>query len=50
MYDVINLSKLENFNVSKDILLQIDKFIDEYYDKYTGLYLQNKKMFNELMR
>ena len=49
-YDKIDLNKLDKFNVSKDILLKIDKFIYEYYEKYTGIYLQSKKLFNQLMR
>ena len=50
MYDLVDLKRLDKFNVSREILLKIDKFIYEYYEKYTGLYLQNKKLFNELMR
>ena len=50
MYDMIDLNKLDKINVSKDVMMKIDKFIYEYYEKYTGIYLQSKKLFNELMR
>lgn len=49
VYDKVDLKKLDSFNVSNDIVSVIDKFIDEYYLKYTGLYLQSKKFFKSVL-
>jgi len=49
VYDNIDLNKLDSFNVSNDIVHILDKFIDEYYLKYTGLYLNSKKFFKSVL-
>ncbi len=49
LYDTVDLNKLNSFNVSLDILLNLDRFIDEYYAKYTGLYLDSKKFFKDML-
>ena len=49
LYDTVDLNKLDSFNVSLDILLKLDRFIDEYYSKYTGLYLESKKFFKSML-
>lgn len=49
VYDTIDLKKLDSFNVSSDIVGILDRFIDEYYSKYTGLYLHGKKFFKDVL-
>lgn len=49
VYDTVDINKLDRFNVSRNIVLIVDKFIDEYYEKYTGLYLDSKKFFKMLL-
>ena len=42
LYDKVDISKLDSFNVSNEYLFILNRFIDEYYMKYTGLYLDSK--------
>lgn len=44
--DIDKISKLELKNSSVE---EINNFIDEYYDKYTGLYLKNKKNISKVI-
>lgn len=50
LYDTVDLNRLDSFNVSIDILLKLDRFIDEYYAKYSGLFLDSKKFFKSVLR
>ena len=43
---VINLTI--SFKVSDKTKEEIDTFINEYYDKYTGLYLKSKKFLKSI--
>lgn len=43
LYNLIDIKKIDNVSVNKSIINEINRFIDEYYDKYTGLYLNGKK-------
>lgn len=39
----VDISKISDVNVSKDVMVEIHDFVDRYYDKYTGLYFKSKK-------
>lgn len=43
--DISKISKLEISNLEKK---EINEFLDEYYDSYTGLYLKSKKFLKNL--
>ena len=45
--DIAKISKLEISDVAK---LEINRFLDEYYDSYTGLYLKSKQFLNNLAK
>lgn len=45
MVDIDNISKI---NVKKENLKELNDFISEYYDKYTGIYLKSKKMMEKI--
>lgn len=47
-YYYVDIKKLEMFNVNNEILLQLNEFIDKYYEKYSGLYLKDKEFFIKL--
>ena len=49
LYDKVDIRKLDSFNVSNEYLNYLDRFIDEYYSKYTGLYLDSKKFFKSVL-
>lgn len=45
--DIAKISKLEISDIAK---YEINRFLDEYYDSYTGLYLKSKQFINSLMK
>lgn len=48
IYKMVDINKLSKLDVDDSLLLPINKFLDEYYYKYTGLYLKSKKFFIEM--
>lgn len=48
MYYYIEISKIETLNVSSQSKKEINDFLDNYYDRYTGLYLKSKQFINNL--
>lgn len=44
--DISKITKLELCSLSKK---EINSFIEEYYDKYTGLYLKSKKFLDKIV-
>ena len=43
--DIKNITKLE---VSNEVIKEINDFLNDYYERYTGLYLKSKKFIKEL--
>lgn len=43
--EIKNISKLE---VSDEITREINQFLDDYYDRYTGLYIKSKEFINRI--
>ena len=43
--DIKSISKLE---VKDSVILEINQFLDDYYDRYTGIYLKSKKFIQQL--
>lgn len=48
IYKNIELDKLESIRLDNSYLLFINKFLDDYYDKYTGLFLRQKVFFKDM--
>lgn len=48
MFYYVDISKITNLDISLKIKSEINAFLDEYYDLYTGLYLKTKKFINDL--
>ena len=44
----VDINKITKINVSDEVKKEIDLFIDEYYDKYSGLYLKTKKFLKNI--
>lgn len=44
----VDISKISKINLSDTTKNEIDDFINEYYDKYTGLYLKSKKFLKSI--
>ena len=45
--DILKISKLDISNKSK---VEINNFLDDYYDRYTGLYLKSKNFIKNLQK
>ena len=48
MLYLIDIDKISKTDVSDKTKKEIDTFIDEYYDRYTGYYLKTKEFLNDI--
>ena len=48
MFYYVDVAKISKLSIKPEIKDQINHFIDEYYEKYTGLYLKSKKLIQEI--
>lgn len=50
MFYYVDISKITKMNVNNLSKLEINSFLDEYYDQYTGLYLKSKSFINDIKK
>ena len=50
MFYYVDISKISKLDISTSVKNGIDKFLDEYYDDYTGLYLKSKQFLKDLTK
>ena len=50
MFYYIDIKKITKIDVSDNIKNEINLFIDDYYDRYSGLFLKSKKMLYEFLK
>ena len=48
LYYLIDVSSISELKISDKVINNIDKFINIYYERYTGLYLVSKKFLKEM--
>ena len=48
MYTLVDINKISKLDISKDVVYEVNNFIDDYYDRYTGLYLKSKSFLKNL--
>ena len=48
MYYYVDISKITKMDVSDKTSMEINRFLDDYYDQYTGLYLKSKAFLKDL--
>ena len=48
MFYYVDINKISKLEISNKIKMEINDFLDEYYDKYTGLYLKTKSFLKNL--
>jgi len=48
MYYYVDISKISKLDVSNEIKEEINEFLDDYYERYTGLYLKSKDFIKKL--
>lgn len=48
MFYYVDIDKITKLDISNDTMKEINNFIDEYYEDYTGIYLNSKKFLKNL--
>ena len=48
MFYYVDISKISKTEISLNIKKEINEFIDDYYSRYTGLYLKSKEFLKNL--
>lgn len=48
LYYYVDISKINNIDVNENIVREINDFLDNYYERYTGLYLKSKEFLKNL--
>jgi DNA repair protein RecO (recombination protein O) len=48
MFYYVDISKIDKLEISEEIKKEIDTFLNEYYDKYTGMYLKSKDFLRRI--
>lgn len=46
----VDISKITKLSINDKIVRELDQFIDDYYDRYTGLYLKSKQFLKNLSK
>lgn len=49
MYYYVDIDSINEIKISDEIAREINFFINRYYDRYTGLYLNSKKFLNKML-
>lgn len=49
LYLLVDINKISKLDLDLNIVNEINNFINEYYDRYTGLYLKSKNFLKKLM-
>ena len=50
MYYYVDLEKITKIDVNPKVNEEINKFLEDYYDRYTGIYLNSKKMLKNVIK
>lgn len=50
MFYYVDISKISEVNINERVKKEINKFLSDYYNDYTGLYLKNKNFIQELIK
>ena len=50
LYYYVDIAKITKLKISDQVKKEINFFINQYYEKYTGLYLKNKQFAESLVK
>lgn len=50
MYYYVDIDKISKLDLKDDVINEVNNFIDEYYDRYTGLYLKSKSFLKNMTK
>lgn len=48
--EYVDISRISKLDLSEDVKKEINDFLDDYYDRYTGLYLKSKNFLKTLAK
>ena len=48
MYYYVDISSITKLDVSREITKEINRFLDDYYDRFTGLYIKSKDFIKKV--
>lgn len=48
MYNYVEISSIKKLDVSSEVTKEINSFLDEYYERFTGLYLKSKEFIKKI--
>ena len=48
MYYYVDISNITKLEVKDDVTMEINHFLDDYYDRFTGLYIKSKEFIKRL--
>ena len=48
IYSLIDISKISKTEINEDVTNEIGEFLNDYYEKYTGLYLKSKDFLKKI--
>ena len=48
MYYYVNIKNITKLDVSSEITKEINNFLDDYYDRFTGLYMKSKNFIKQI--
>lgn len=48
MYNYVDIKKISKLDLDINIIKEVNNFIDDYYDRYTGLYLKSKSFLRKI--
>ena len=48
MFEFVDIAKIKEFNIQDQNKKEINKFLEDYYTKYTGLYLKSKSFLEQI--
>ena len=48
LYYYVDIDKIDNISLDKTIVEEINSFLDDYYERYTGIYLKTKGFLKNL--
>lgn len=48
MYYYVNIKNITKLDVSNEVTFEINRFLDDYYDRFTGLYIKSKDFIKQI--
>lgn len=48
MYYYVDINKISKLEINSSVTFEVNNFIDDYYDRYTGLYLKSKTFLKNI--